>query len=91
MEQIEKIKEAMHTIWPKVRDAIDSQASTKPGRRRIVEQTLFELERDNRLMTPEEYAALEAAQRWFDDWDYAPNERHLATDRTLYAALQKLQ
>lgn len=74
------IREVLAQVWPAVRDSIAEQVDRahsngkSPGgiRRRVVEQTLWELERCGRLMTAEQAEVIEKARAWHAGWGADP-------------------
>ncbi len=93
--EVEQIKDALAEVWPKVLEGIDKQKQRGGGntRRRIVEQTLWELQRAGRLCTPEEREVVEKAKDWYDTWPGDPIEEEVdpfEQDVLLYHAVTQL-
>lgn len=94
--EVEQIKEALAEVWPRVLEGIDRQKQRGGGntRRRIVEQTLWELQRAGRLCTPEEREVVEKARDWHESWDghdpIEDDDDPMEQDVLLYHAVEQL-
>lgn len=94
------IRELMAELWPAVREGMAEQIRRNGGRqvanfrRRLVEQTLWELDRKGKLLTPEHEELIKEAKKWREAWGPDPisseEEDVTEEDVLLYHAVSQL-
>jgi len=97
MANVDFIRDTLHDVWPKVLAGIEEQIARANGRqlsntrRRVVEQTLWELGRAGLLVTPEKKAVLDAAIAWDVVQNDADDALYDQADKRLSTAVESLQ